>query len=98
MLYTSISESKDSLEELTTKLKNAQEKAARAIVASSATSQQTVNVTVPPTTANNNSALASQVVAAAYNYIGVPYVSGGISPGPADAAGAEMNRLLCPQK
>lgn len=93
VLYTSISESKDSLEELTTKLKNAQEKAARAIVASSAATstssqkQQTVTVTPPATAANNNSALASQVVAAAYNYIGVPYVSGGASPSGFDCSG-----------
>lgn len=91
VLYTSISESKDSLEELTTKLKNAQEKAARTIVASSVSSQQTANMvtsaTAPTAAANNNSALASQVVASAYNYIGVPYVSGGSSPSGFDCSG-----------
>lgn len=90
VLYQSISESKSSLEELTTKLKNAQERAARAIVASSASAQNqqtAATVSAPTTTANNNSALASQVVASAYNYIGVPYVSGGSSPSGFDCSG-----------
>jgi len=90
VLYTSISESKDSIEDLTVKLKDAQEKAARTIIASTSVGAQGVSSsapTAPTTAANNNSALASQVVASAYNYIGVPYVSGGSSPSGFDCSG-----------
>ena len=80
-LYTALDKAKDEKEDADARYKEAAELAERAAqqrrAAEAAASKTTTKV---PTTANNDSAVASKIVATAYQYIGVPYRSGGASP------------------
>ena len=81
LLYTTLDDLNSKDADLSSKLKDAQQRAAAAVAAKAAQAATTAssNVTAP-TTANNDSALASNVVSLAYSLLGVPYVSGGSSP------------------
>ena len=88
LLYTTLDDLNSKDADLSSKLKDAQQRAAAAVAAKAAQAATTAssNVTAP-TTANNDSALASNVVSLAYSLLGVPYVSGGSSPSGFDCSG-----------
>lgn len=88
VLYTTIAEQQDKVDDLAQQLSDAQARAAAAAAARAAASQKSSYSSVSTTTtANNNSAVASSVVSLAYKMLGVPYVWGGKSPSGFDCSG-----------
>lgn len=86
LLYTTIDQQKAENKMTDQELAQATARAAEAAAKRNAAKTNTA-VVVPTTTANNNSSVASGVVSLAYQYLGVPYVSGGASPSGFDCSG-----------
>ncbi len=90
-LYTALDKAKSDKEDADAKYQEAADMAARAeqqrIAAAAAKASRATTISAIPTTANNNSATASSIVSIAYQYIGVPYRSGGSSPSGFDCSG-----------
>lgn len=78
-LYTTIAEQESVVSDIGTKVANAQKAAAQAIAA------QSSNNTV--TSGNGDASIGQGIANMAYNYIGVPYASGGSSPSGFDCSG-----------
>lgn len=85
LLYTTIDQKKAENKMTDQELARATARAAEA--AAKRNAAKTNTTVVVPTTANNNSSVASGVVSLAYQYLGVPYVSGGASPSGFDCSG-----------
>ena len=84
-LYTALDKAKSDKEDADAKYQEAADLAERAArqrraASAAANASKVTTVSSVPTTANNNSAVASKIVSTAYQYIGVPYRSGGSSP------------------
>lgn len=93
-LYTALDKAKADKEDADAKYQEAAEMAAKAeeqrrasAAAASASASKVTTISSIPTTANNNSAVASKIVSVAYQYLGVPYRSGGASPSGFDCSG-----------
>lgn len=84
LLYSTIDDQKSKVDDLDGMLQRATQRAAQQAAARNAVA---VNNTSIPTTANNDSKVASGVVSLAYQFLGVPYVSGGSSPSGFDCSG-----------
>lgn len=83
LLYSTIEDQKSKVGDIDSMLKSATQKAAQQAAARNNSSSSAS----APATANNNSAVASGVVSLAYQFLGVPYVSGGSSPSGFDCSG-----------
>jgi cell wall-associated NlpC family hydrolase len=91
-LYTALDKAKSDKEDADAKYQEAADLAERAArqrraASAAANASKVTTVSSVPTTANNNSAVASKIVSTAYQYIGVPYRSGGSSPSGFDCSG-----------